>query len=1053
MRVEVHNFMTYKHAVIEPGPKLNLVLGPNGTGKSSLVCAISIGLGGRTNLLGRAEDLQDYVRRGDDVHGGWVEITLSSGNPMRPHVVRREIKKADNSSTWRLNGRDSRLKEVEELVRDKLKVQLDNLCQFLPQDKVVEFARMKPVDLLEATEKAIGNGELYEQHQQLVEARKELADQDAHKEALEASLAQLRSENERNQRDVESIQERERIMQEVALAKKKVPWQEYEETRNMWQEDKAKRDQAKQQLAELQRGVADNEGPLKERQAALRRLEAQRSALLAEIKAADAELVGQPAARGRPAVEGVEGNVIAAIDEVQSKREELEGLEQKAAEQERKKAELERSLAELEEQVAALPQAHETGELGVQRQQLMRKRQDVLVQASGVGVRLDDARANRDALGRQRSMAQEKLGRIDSAKMQRLRVLDQRHHGMINGWKWVQANKARFRGPVHGPVAVEVECPDPFHVQCLEQSIGGHVWGNFVTQHQSDQDLLRQVFKDQKWNLSVSNYNGDPNEPISHPNGEAAEYARYGITQTLDSVFVAPNVIKRVLCDEGGINRAYVGGQNTQVVALFRDCQRVQNVWTPEANNRRTRSNYNREAESFQVQTLNPARLLSGGASTEDGREREALLAEMKRCDEEMSTLNAELAELAREKAGKDEWTDRLSNEIREVETQIKRQQHRNVTMRTKLKSGQTQLERLRKLPDPRRQGARLREQMDAARQRAFELALELATLQAGQAGRLARFAEADLGAKEAAMQCERIKAACKQREEKLTRARRVVAEIEELCRQSRDDVRRMKEEAEKVAPLTDELNEAFANLPNSLEALKAFIDEKTADADAKLIANPAALRQYNERCRSIAEQEAELERVEETRQLARATIDGVKGRWLPELQRIVAHVNATFSANFQFVGVAGDVALHEAPGEDFEHYAIEIRVKFRDTEDMQTLDASRQSGGERSVSTIIYLIALQGVTVTPFRVVDEINQGMDPINERKVFMQLVDAACRPGTPQCFLLTPKLLPDLPMTRDVTVLQIMNGVHIKEVASRFTMEMLLGSRRTGVLAGA
>ena len=51
-----------------------------------------------------------------------------------------------------------------------------------------------------------------------------------------------------------------------------------------------KRDQAKQQLAELQRGVADNEGPLKERQAALRRLEAQRSALLAEIKVGGSEV-------------------------------------------------------------------------------------------------------------------------------------------------------------------------------------------------------------------------------------------------------------------------------------------------------------------------------------------------------------------------------------------------------------------------------------------------------------------------------------------------------------------------------------------------------------------------------------------------------------------------------------------------------------------------------------------------------------------------------------------------------------------------------------------
>jgi hypothetical protein len=39
-----------------------------------------------------------------------------------------------------------------------------------------------------------------------------------------------------------------------------------------------------------------------------------------------------------------------------------------------------------------------------------------------------------------------------------------------------------------------------------------------------------------------------------------------------------------------------------------------------------------------------------------------------------------------------------------------------------------------------------------------------------------------------------------------------------------------------------------------------------------------------------------------------------------------VAQVNATFSENFKSVGCAGDVVLHEAPGEDFEKYAIEIR-------------------------------------------------------------------------------------------------------------------------------
>ena len=77
-----------------------------------------------------------------------------------------------------------------------------------------------------------------------------------------------------------------------------------------------------------------------------------------------------------------------------------------------------------------------------------------------------------------------------------------------------------------------------------------------------------------------------------------------------------------------------------------------------------------------------------------------------------------------------------------------------------------------------------------------------------------------------------------------------------------------------------------------------------------------------------------------------------------------------------------------------------------------------------------------QGVTVCPFRVVDEINQGMDPVNERKVFMQLVDAACKEGTPQCFLLTPKLLPNLPFSPDVTVLQIMNGPLLKDIARSY-----------------
>ena len=38
-------------------------------------------------------------------------------------------------------------------------------------------------------------------------------------------------------------------------------------------------------------------------------------------------------------------------------------------------------------------------------------------------------------------------------------------------------------------------------------------------------------------------------------------------------------------------------------------------------------------------------------------------------------------------------------------------------------------------------------------------------------------------------------------------------------------------------------------------------------------------------------------------------------------------------------------------------------------------MNAQEQSGGEKSVGTIMYLMALQNMTACPFRVVDEINQ------------------------------------------------------------------------------
>jgi len=45
---------TYNEVDFNPGPNLNLILGPNGTGKSTIVSAICLGMNGKPSLLARA---------------------------------------------------------------------------------------------------------------------------------------------------------------------------------------------------------------------------------------------------------------------------------------------------------------------------------------------------------------------------------------------------------------------------------------------------------------------------------------------------------------------------------------------------------------------------------------------------------------------------------------------------------------------------------------------------------------------------------------------------------------------------------------------------------------------------------------------------------------------------------------------------------------------------------------------------------------------------------------------------------------------------------------
>lgn len=299
------------------------------------------------------------------------------------------------------------------------------------------------------------------------------------------------------------------------------------------------------------------------------------------------------------------------------------------------------------------------------------------------------------------------------------------------------------------------------------------------------------------------------------------------------------------------------------------------------------------------------------------------------------------------------------------------------------------------------------------------------------------------LAAAELKEQARVLKAELESRNSEARKARETLAAVQTIVAAEKDKAKKLNAEAERVSPLTDARREAFGDLPATIGELEELIESTLTEADSILCPNPSVMQEYSRISSEIAALEKTHSSNAGTLAAKQSKIDATKGSWLPALRALFLRVNSAFGSAFAAIGCAGEVRLSEH-GDDFSAYAVDIMVKFRTEEELQKLNANRQSGGERSVSTMLYLISLQDLTSCPFRVVDEINQGMDPKNERKIFKQMVASACAPGTPQCFLLTPKLLPQLEYTAQVTVLAIFNGPWQKEVAKEFEPPLFLGT---------
>ena len=190
---------------------------------------------------------------------------------------------------------------------------------------------------------------------------------------------------------------------------------------------------------------------------------------------------------------------------------------------------------------------------------------------------------------------------------------------------------------------------------------------------------------------------------------------------------------------------------------------------------------------------------------------------------------------------------------------------------------------------------------------------------------------------------------------------------------------------------------------------------------------NPELVERFETAQRELVKAEQDRDHLNTSFNEAESSMAERNASWNQAVDSVVAKLNHAFETYMKALQYQGRVELKRTA--TIDSYEICMKVSFRAEEAISELSGQRHSGGERAESTIMYLMSLEELTASPFRVVDEINQGMDERNERLVFDRIVSSCCD-GTykPQYFLVSPKLLQGLrAMDNDnVTALMVWNA---------------------------
>ena len=239
--------------------------------------------------------------------------------------------------------------------------------------------------------------------------------------------------------------------------------------------------------------------------------------------------------------------------------------------------------------------------------------------------------------------------------------------------------------------------------------------------------------------------------------------------------------------------------------------------------------------------------------------------------------------------------------------------------------------------------------------------------------------------------------------------------DLERSAREYRADLDKLAPDLEKAGTRIETARQPY-EVSEELKLVSAHI-QKMQDVpdDAEKI--------YNDYSGNIEELKVKLAKLQENKKSMLSELESRKGVWKKAMEDLVESVDPAYQTVLSAADASGFIKFEQA--DTIEDAGLDLYVGFRGGAPT-TLDPFTQSGGERSVALMAFILSLQARIVSPLRAMDEFDIHMDPKNREAMFKMILSQMKQRETSQYIVITPSILTVFDRSAHVITVQAVHG---------------------------